>query len=188
MIFSPPSTVPNITPLRKTLGGFLGQVLTPEMAAEIELALEHVPANSMRKKVERLENVMCSVPQVDCPVRHYFAPGMYAREITIPKGTVLTGAIHKTENLVVLSKGALRLVTDTGTVDIFAPCTMTCQPGTKNAAFALEDSVWTNFFPTTETDTDALVELLTEAKSSELLGGSENKQLLMQAELNKLEN
>lgn len=39
--------MPNITPLRKTLGGFLGQVLTPEMAAEIELALEHVPDNSI---------------------------------------------------------------------------------------------------------------------------------------------
>ena len=37
--------MPNITPLRKTLGGFLGQVLTPEMAAEIELAVELVPDN-----------------------------------------------------------------------------------------------------------------------------------------------
>jgi hypothetical protein len=45
LIFSPPFTVPNITPLRKTLGGFLGQVLTPEMAAEIELAVELVPDN-----------------------------------------------------------------------------------------------------------------------------------------------
>jgi hypothetical protein len=65
---------------------------------------------------------------------------------------------------------------------------MLCKAGSKNAAVALEDSVWTNFFPTDETDTDALVELLTEAKASELLGGSENKQLLVQAERNKLEN
>lgn len=31
-------TVPNISNLRKTIGSYLGQVLTPEMAAEIELA------------------------------------------------------------------------------------------------------------------------------------------------------
>ena len=33
----------NITPLRKTIASHLGQVLTPEIAAEIELALELVP-------------------------------------------------------------------------------------------------------------------------------------------------
>ena len=136
---------------------------------------------TMREKVERLEHELNHQPQVDCPVRHYFAPGMYAREISIPKGTVLTGAIHKTENLVVLSKGKLRLVTEDGTVDIEAPCTLTCRAGAKNAAIALEDAVWTNFFPTTETDTDKLVELLTESKACELLGGSQNKQLAANA-------
>lgn len=134
-------------------------------------------STTQRERVNRLEQSMLSVPQVDCPVRHYFAPGLYAREIRIPKGTVLTGAIHKTENLVVLSAGRLRLVTDDGTIEIAAPHTMTCKPGMKNAALALEDSVWTNFFPTTETDTDKLVELLTESKASDLLGGSTNQQL-----------
>lgn len=42
MIFSPSFTVPIITPLRKTLGGFLGQVLTPEIAAEIESTITMV--------------------------------------------------------------------------------------------------------------------------------------------------
>ena len=167
-------------PIRQTLGAHLELVLADVM--------EDCAGASMRRKVELLEDAICNVPQVDCPIRHYFAPGMYAREITIPKGTVLTGAVHKTENLVVLSKGSLRLVTNTGTVDITAPSTLTCLPGTKNAAYALEDSVWTNFFPTTETDLEKLAELLTESKAEELLGGALNKQLLVQAELNKLEN
>ena len=130
-----------------------------------------------REKVNRLEDALRSVPQVDCPIRHHFAPGIYAREITIPKGTVLVGAIHKCESLVVLSAGKLRLVTDDGTVEITAPYTMTCTPGAKNAAVALEDSVWTNFFATEETDTDKLVEILTESKASDLLGGDTNQQL-----------
>jgi hypothetical protein len=132
----------------------------------------------MRERVVRLEKGLESQPQVDCPVRHYFAPGMYAREIRIPKGTVLVGAVHKTENLAVLSAGRLQLVTDSGTVEISAPHTLTVKPGQKNAALALEDAVWTNFFPTDETDPDKLVEILTESKACELLGGPENKQLI----------
>lgn len=135
------------------------------------------PLASMRARVENLETALLGVPQVDCPIRHHFAPGIYAREITIPKGTVLTGAIHKRESLVVLSAGRLRLVTDGGTVEISAPHTMTCKAGAKNAALAMEDSVWTNFFATEETDPDKLVEILTESKASDLLGGGTNPQL-----------
>ena len=142
---------------------------------------------SMQHKVENLEEALKNVPQVDCPVKHYFAPGMYAREITIKKGTVLTGAIHKTENLVVLSCGRLQLVTESGTIEISAPHILTVKPGTKNAAYALEDSVWTNFFPTEETDVDKLVELLTESKASELLGGIDNKQLVANQAAERLE-
>jgi hypothetical protein len=67
--------------------------------------------------------------------------------------------------------------------------TIVCHPGMKNAVHALEDSRWTNFLPNPEniTDTDALVEIYTHAKASELLGGADNIQLLAQAELQKVE-
>lgn len=135
------------------------------------------PKKTARQKADQLEGAMLSVPQTECPVRHYFAPGVYAREISIPKGTVLVGVVHKRDNLVVLSAGRLRLVTDDGTVEIAAPNTLLCKAGAKNAAVALEDSVWTNFFATDETDTDKLVELLTESTADQLLGGANNKQL-----------
>lgn len=146
------------------------------------------PSDTLRERVTRLQNSMDNVPQVDCPVREYFAPGLYAREITIPKGTTLVGAIHKAESIVVLSKGSLRLVTEDGWVDITAPHTRICKPGAKNAATAIEDSVWTNFFATTETDPVKLVELLTFSKASELIGGSENKQLAANKAAAQLEN
>lgn len=139
-----------------------------------------IPAEATRtarERVDRLEEALINTPQIDCPVRHHFAPGVYAREITIPKGTVLVGAVHKRDNLVVLSAGRLRLVTDDGTIEIAAPHTRMCKAGAKNAAVALEDSVWTNFFATDETDTDKLVELLTDSTADELLGGANNKQL-----------
>jgi quercetin dioxygenase-like cupin family protein len=150
--------------------------------------LASLGAVSLREKVELLEAVMLPLPQVECPVRHYFAPGMYAREMSIPAGTVVTGAVHKTENLIVVSKGRLHIVTADGTREVSAGDTFTCKAGMKNAVYALEDSRWTNFManPDNETDTDKLTELLTESKASELLGGPENKQLL-KADLQKVE-
>ncbi len=135
-------------------------------------------AQVTRKQVFALEREIQKQPPVEFPIRHYFAPGLYAREITIRKGYVLTGAVHKTENLAVLSAGRLLLVTENGVVEVAAPHILTVKPGQKNAAYALEDSVWTNFFPTTETDPDKLVELLTESKASELIGGPDNVQAI----------
>lgn len=143
---------------------------------------------TMRQKVDRLERSMYSMPQAECPVRHYFAPGLYAREITIPKGVTLVGAIHKKQNLAVLSKGRLQIVTDDGTTTIEAPCTVTVPAGAKNCAIAIEEAVWTNFFATDTTDVDALVEELTFSKASELLGGAENPQLLENKRLMELES
>lgn len=137
---------------------------------------------SMRERVERLQEAVDALPQIECPVRWYFAPGIAAREITIPAGTALVGAVHKTENLAVLSKGRMVLATEAGPVEITAPHTLTVKPGDKNAAVALEECVWTNFLanPTNETNTDRLVEMFTESTAAELLGGEQNKQLAAQ--------
>jgi len=145
---------------------------------------------TMREKVERLESVLMAspMPDIECPIKHYFAPGLYAREMSIPAGTVVTGAIHKTENLIVVSMGRLQIVTADGTREVKAGDTFTCQAGMKNAVVALEDSRWTNFManPSNETDVDKLVEVFTHSKASELLGGADNVQLLAQAELKKV--
>lgn len=139
-----------------------------------------IPRNTRGERVARLERALLALPQVNCPIRHYFAPGIYAREMSIPAGTVVTGAVHKTENLIVVSKGRLRIVTDDGTRDVAAGETFTCKPVMKNAVVALEDSRWTNFFsnPTNERDTDKLVDMLSESKACELMGGTSNRQLI----------
>ena len=130
-------------------------------------------------RIARLESELCQLPQVDCPVREYFADGLYAREITIPKGVALIGAIHTMHNFAVLNKGVLRLVTDGGFKDLHAGDMVQVMPGQKNCGYAIEECVWTNFHanPTNERDTQKLVEIFTESKASDLLGGSTNKQL-----------
>ena len=143
----------------------------------------------MRERVERLEASMLTMPQADCPVRHHFAPGVYLREMTIPAGTIVTGAVHKTTNLIVVSMGRLRIVTEDGTREVVAGDTVTCRPGMKNAVVALEDSRWTNILPNPNdcTDTDALTERYTESRACELLGCAENKQLAAIRAAEKLE-
>lgn len=136
----------------------------------------------MRAKVERLESVLERLPQVECGVRHHFAPGVYAREMTIPAGTVATGAVHKTEHLSILSAGHCLLTTDDGVKELHAPYTGLSKPGIKRSIVALTECVLTTIHPTNTTDLDALVEELTESTAAELLGGPRNKQLAATAE------
>ena len=132
-----------------------------------------------RQKAERMQAAMLGVEQVDCPIKHYFAPGVFAREITIPEGVCVVGAVHKTDNLAIVSQGTVLVVTDSGTKILKAPCQVLVKAGQKTAVTALELVVWTNFFPNpdNETSIDKLVQKFTESTLAELLGGNDNKQL-----------
>ena len=132
-----------------------------------------------KQSIDALEEVITSMPQADCPVREYFLDGLYAREVTIPKNVVCIGAIHTKQNFAVLRSGILRLATEDGWRDVYAGEIIQIMPGNKNCGFAIEECVWTNFLPnpTNERDSEKLVELFTESKLSDLLGGSTNKQL-----------
>ena len=111
---------------------------------------------AIRGGINDLESAMMQMEQVTIKPVHYFAEGVYAREIFIPKGTVLTGKIHKTEHLNIISKGSIRVVTESGAHEIKAPHTMVSLPGTKRAGYTLEDTVWTTIHATTETDFDKI--------------------------------
>lgn len=156
-----------------------------EQTAQALAERERAPTS--REKVEALENAIArNFPPAECPVRHYFVPGMYAREMTIPAGVLLTGAVHKTEHLSTISAGCIAVETEDGPKLIRAPFTFVSKPGAKRAGYALETTVWTTYHATSTTDLDALVEELTESTAAELLGGSKNKQLLQQQEKEKL--
>jgi len=93
-----------------------------------------------------------SLPSSSCPVKDVFAPGVYAREMSIPKGVLLMGKLHRTEHINVISKGRLKVLTENGVVEIVAPYTFVSGTGTQRLGYALEDTVWTTFHPTIETD------------------------------------
>lgn len=93
-----------------------------------------------------------------CPVKHHFAPGLYAREIFIPAGHVVVGKIHRHAHVNTISKGRVVVATEFGTHELVAPVTFVSQPGTKRAVVAQEDTIWTTYHPTNETDLEKIEE------------------------------
>lgn len=117
---------------------------------------------------EMLENFEKHLKNVDksfvgdtpiCPLKHSFSPGIYVREITIPKDTILVGKIHKHEHPNFLLKGEVVVVTeDGGEEHLKAPRSMISAAGTKRAVYAKTDVVWTTVH-LNPTDTQDLEEL-----------------------------
>lgn len=111
-----------------------------------------------REQIERLEAQMRTMEQLPIEPVHHFADGLYAREITIRAGTILTGKVHSTEHLNIVSQGRIAVWTEDGMKIVAAPCTLVSRPGTKRVGFALEDTVWTTIHanPNNLTDLAAL--------------------------------
>lgn len=131
--------------------------------------MNDVATLSDRDKVALLEAEMLTREQIEIPVRHYFSPGVYAREITIPAGTLLTGRIHKFQQLNILSGGKISVLTDDGMKDVEAPFTVVSPPGTKRIAFAHTECTWTTILATEEKDPDVIEATFTVATEQEFL-------------------
>lgn len=119
----------------------------------------------LREKILKLESVMLEMKdkQIHIEPIHHFAPGLYLREITIPKDVTLTGLIHKTEHICILSKGKVSVSTEDGIKTLEASSVVHSMPGAKRVLYAHEDSVWINvhFNPTNESDISKIDDLYT---------------------------
>ncbi len=108
-----------------------------------------------------LEDALKAMPQIKLETLHHFAPGVYVRELRIPAGVCLTGAVHKTEHLNICVKGVLRVVS-VGMPDkvVSGGEIFTSPSGTKRAAYVESDAVWLTVHATEETDIDKLEQML----------------------------
>lgn len=146
---------------------------TPDVPA----LLPNVPTRDQINAAERaLAQHPGRIPVADLKVVHHFAPGVYARELTIPAGVMLTGKIHKTEHLNVVSAGDITVWTEDGMKRVQAPYTFVSKPGTKRIGLAHSDTVWTTIHVTHETDLDRIEAEVIEP-SDNLLGMEQRKEL-----------
>jgi hypothetical protein len=133
--------------------------------------------DQLRARVLDIEAQMLELPQLELLTIHHFAPGIYARELHIPAGTTLTGAIHKFENMNILSAGDITVVTESGPVRLQAPCTIVSPPGTKRIAFAHTDTVWITLFGTDERDPEKIIAQFTTRSDQDYLAFRESLEL-----------
>lgn len=110
----------------------------------------------LRDNICQLQEAMLQFEQVDIPIRHHFAEGLYAREMTMPEGAVVVGKIHKCEHLCIISQGDVSIVSEEFTGRVQAPFTYTSKPGAKRAITAHTETVWTTVHMTHETDIETL--------------------------------
>jgi hypothetical protein len=137
-------------------------------------------------KVLSIEAWMKEQPQLNLKVVNYFSHGVYARELHIPAGTLLTGEIHKFENFNILSKGDISVLTDDGMKRVEAPFSIVSPPGTKRIAFAHTDCIWTTIHGTFETDIDKIKHYFIAADEQDWLNycGHDVMQLCLPFEVN----
>jgi len=85
----------------------------------------------------------------DCKLTHYYAPidenygcGTYARQMFIPKGTLIVGKIHRHQHLNFIMQGKVSVSTEFGPKYFEAPCIFVSEVGLKRAVIAEEDTLW----------------------------------------------
>lgn len=121
------------------------------------------PHATWKEKIRFLMQEFSAVPQVECPLKHYFAPGVYIREIFMPADSIIIGKIHKTEHFNIIQQGRLTIMHDDYTAaELKAPHTFVSKPGVQKVLYIHEDTVWSTVHITEERDLDKLEAALIE--------------------------
>jgi hypothetical protein len=119
-------------------------------------------SNLMPNKVDALVREMSALPQVDCPVQHFFGPSIYIREVVMPAGTVVVGKYHKEDHLCNMIEGRMVVVGEDGEQrEVAAPAVFMAKKGRKTA-YIIETVRFQNIYSTDETDVEKLEHMMVE--------------------------
>lgn len=93
-----------------------------------------------REQIVRLQEAMlpqqCEQPEPT----HFFAPGMYLRELTVPAGMLLVGKTHRHTHFLVVTKGRAEVISEFGRAVVEPGHISVSQAGVKRVVLALEDT------------------------------------------------
>lgn len=145
--------------------------------------LDQANALTPSQRVELLEAAMLCFDQVEIPLNHTFAHGVYMRHGELPKGTLLIGMEHRTDHLNVLLSGQITVLMDGERTVFKAPCVFGARAGVRKVIRADEDSVLANIHGTQTTDIDAIeAELVIESETGRLHRVGQKSDLMLLAE------
>lgn len=126
----------------------------------IEVSYDAQPAKSppTRQQIEALQVSMLPI-QCEIPAAaHYFAPGMYGRELELKAGAVIVGKIHKHGHLMMCTKGRATVVDEFGRYEVRAGFMQASQSGAKRVVHVHEDTTFVTVH-LNPTDTQDLAEI-----------------------------
>jgi hypothetical protein len=109
-----------------------------------------------RIQVDRLQDAMSRLPQAVIETKHWFADGMYCREMDWPAGVVVVGKVHRREHLFILLKGEATFSTDEGLIRCHAPQVIVGKPDMKRVGYAHTDCTVLNIHKTNSRDLDEI--------------------------------
>ena len=126
---------------------------------------------------ETLAKELLEHPQAECPLRHYFGPQTYVRELEIPPGTFAIGRKHKYACVNIMLTGKMRLLVGGEIRDLEAPQIIVTEAGSQKVAFIVETVRWVTCHqnPTDETDIERVEEALFEPSPALLAKEAEHR-------------
>jgi quercetin dioxygenase-like cupin family protein len=93
-------------------------------------------------------------------IEHYFADGMYAKEMRIPAGHFVKKHLHDFTHLSVLAAGTVILKMNGKAKLMKAPACITVPAGMEHVIDAVTDAVWFCIHATDETDPEKVDQVL----------------------------
>jgi hypothetical protein len=125
---------------------------------------ENVIPYTTRQDIIKAEEMLLQLPNAftgdnpSCPLEHTFVDGAYVRQISMPKGMLISSKIHKKTHPYFILSGDVSVVTEQGLVRMKAPFYGITKAGTKRILYTHEDTVWVTVHVTEETDLDKIEE------------------------------
>lgn len=123
--------------------------LVPGKNSAARISFRHTILNAQARMEGMISVGACKDAMPDCTLTHTFSPihegygcCTYARQMFIPKGTLIVGKIHRHAHHNFIMRGKVSVATEFGKKYIEAPAVFVSEPGLKRAVYAEEDTVW----------------------------------------------
>jgi hypothetical protein len=117
------------------------------------------------EKVQKLEDEMLKMPQVELPIHHHIHGGLYARTAFVPAGVAFTGALIKIPTTVIIC-GDVTVYIGEQSERLQGYHVIAAEEGRKQAFVAHSETVVTMLFPTDAKTPEEAEEAFTDAAST----------------------
>lgn len=134
----------------------MSEVISHENTELLMQILSYAKEQEYLANASAVQEKVGSLPQVEIPIFHHFAPGIYMRQMEVIAGTLMVTKMHKTEHFLIVLKGSASILDSNGLAHVQAPQVIKTQIGTKRVIYFHEDSVWLTNHPTQETDLEVI--------------------------------